>query len=169
MRDIVDVRETGLGGRFGGRGRALAAAAQQHHDGILAAHLRFQFARKAGIAVHGRAGGPRHVQRGGHVADESAFFMRSHVDQHGFAGLHQLPRILRADDARIRQALRLRLGARKIEHFVKRRLAMRGAGIENQFCSSHLSTSLFRRQKPARVHCSELMLFGKQIKKSLES
>ena len=100
------------------------------------------------------------VQRGGHVADESAFLVGAHIDQHGFASLHQLPCILRADDARIRQALGLRLGAREMEYFVKGRRAVRGAGIENQFCSSHLSTSLFvvknqHESTVANLCCSE--------------
>lgn len=101
FEDVENLRKARLVRSFGGKRRAVAAAAQQQHDRILAP-LRFELAHEARIARQARARRPRHVQILGHVADECTLLGRAHVDEQRVAGLDERPGILRRHAARVR-------------------------------------------------------------------
>jgi len=63
-----------------------------------------QFLGEARVAVQRGAGGPGHMQAAGYLADEVALFGAVPIDQHGLAGLDQVPRIARAHGTRVRQS-----------------------------------------------------------------
>jgi hypothetical protein len=101
---VEDAGEAGLGSSFRRQRRALAAAAQQQHRGLLAANPRFEFADKARVAREAGAAGPGHMQALRHMADKLSLFAGTHIDQQGLAGTNQLPRHRWRHAARIRKA-----------------------------------------------------------------
>ncbi|KGD20683.1 thiosulfate sulfurtransferase domain protein [Burkholderia pseudomallei] len=130
--------------RLRGKRRAIAAAAEQQHDRVLA-RLRLELAHEARIAREARAGGPGHMQAVGHVTDERALLGGAHVDEPRVAGRDERPRVARRYAARVRQARGKRGFARRVEH------GMRGTCFEFDRHDVSLSISRIGRETWARL------------------